>query len=99
MGGIVNSPPRLLVEDNGASHPLRESGGGLGMVFSVSERVPRISREQESVEPVRGLCVRLISLALCNSIAERMLSAIVIAREPFDWAQGRLPDRSNLYRL
>ena len=38
-------------------------------------------------------------LALCNSIAERMLSAIVIAREPFDWAQGRLPDRSNLYRL
>ena len=30
-------PPRLLVEDNGASHPLRESGGGLGMVFSLSK--------------------------------------------------------------
>jgi hypothetical protein len=26
-------PPRLLVEDNGASHPLRESGGGLAMVL------------------------------------------------------------------
>jgi hypothetical protein len=32
-GGSLNPPPRLLVEDNGASHPLRESGGGLGMVF------------------------------------------------------------------
>jgi hypothetical protein len=32
-GGSLNPPPRLLVEDNGTSHPLRESGGGLGMVF------------------------------------------------------------------
>jgi hypothetical protein len=34
-------PPRLLVEDNGASHPLRESGGGLGMVSFMAERVLR----------------------------------------------------------
>jgi hypothetical protein len=36
-GGILNPPPRLLVEDNGASHPLRESGGGLGMVFPLAK--------------------------------------------------------------
>ena len=61
-GGIVNSPPRLLVEavqvrqdsairqyrrmtdrplrDNGASHPLRESGAGLRMVSPLAEHVP-----------------------------------------------------------
>jgi len=32
-------------------------------------------------------------LALCNSIAERMLSPIVIERDPFDWAQA-CPERS-----
>jgi hypothetical protein len=39
-GGILNPPPRLLVEDNDASHPLRESGGGLGMVFRPAKHVP-----------------------------------------------------------
>ena len=39
-GGSLNPPPRLLVEDNGASHPLRESGGGLGMVLPPAEHVP-----------------------------------------------------------
>ena len=33
-GCSLNPPPRLLVEDNGASHPLRESRGGSGMVSS-----------------------------------------------------------------
>ena len=40
-GGSLNPPPRLLVEDNGARHPLRESGGGLGMVFSLAKHLPR----------------------------------------------------------
>jgi len=39
LGGILNLPPRLLVEENGASHPLRESGGGLGMVLSLAKHV------------------------------------------------------------
>jgi hypothetical protein len=39
LRGSLNPPPRLLVEDNGASHPLRETGGGLGMVFSLAEHV------------------------------------------------------------
>jgi hypothetical protein len=39
-GGILNPPPRLLVEDNGASHPLRKSGGGLGMVSLPAKHVP-----------------------------------------------------------
>jgi hypothetical protein len=40
LRGILNPPLRLLVEDNGASHPLRESGGGLGMVSSPAKHVP-----------------------------------------------------------
>ena len=43
-GGSLNPPLRLLVKDNGASHPLRESGGGLGMVFPPAKHVPCESR-------------------------------------------------------
>ena len=51
---IPNPPPRLLVEDNGASHPLRESGGGLGMVLAPAKHAgfpgrkgrPRSSRSE-----------------------------------------------------
>jgi len=53
-GGSLNPPPRLLVEDNGASHPLRESRGGLGMVLPPAKHAgfpgrkgrPRSSRSE-----------------------------------------------------
>jgi len=41
IGWLLNPPPPLLVEDNGASHPLRESVGGLGMVSFLAEHVLR----------------------------------------------------------
>jgi hypothetical protein len=60
-GGSLNPPPRLLVEDNNASHPLRESGGGLGMVFPPAKHVPRPSHKPRAVlaagQPVMGECL------------------------------------------
>jgi hypothetical protein len=53
--------PRLLVEDNDASHSLRESGGGLGMVLSLAKHVPRPSHKPRAVlaagQPVMGECL------------------------------------------
>ena len=53
--------PRLLVEDNDASHSLRESWGGLGMVLSLAKHVPRPSHKPRAVlaagQPVMGECL------------------------------------------
>jgi hypothetical protein len=65
-GGILNPPPRLLVEDNGASHPFRESGGGLGMVSFTAEHVQSGGRACEGRQRGLTFLIESVIINICQ---------------------------------